>query len=86
MIDNVVVTPLMALGTDAFGTLMTQAGYVFMKWSQIDKENMPENKRHDMSQSPFCTFNWVFGFLLVLVGCVVHAGKFAQIRLFIISL
>ena len=64
------ITPLLALFFDAFGTIITQAGYVSMKLSQIDCEmnNQP-------TKSGFCSVKWILGFIFVMLGCLVHAGK-----------
>ena len=75
MSTTIAVAPLAALFIDAFGTVITQAGYASMKFGQMSKEKS-KGDSSDVTSSGFCTCWWVAGLLFVSVGCFVHAGKF----------
>ena len=66
-------TPILALCTDAFGTFITQAGYIFMKQGQIS--NSEDSDSPSGSANRFCSIKWIFGVFIVSLGCMLHAGK-----------
>lgn len=75
MSTTIAVAPLAALFFDAFGTVITQAGYASMKFGQMSREKA-KGDSSSATKSGFCTCWWAVGLLCVSVGCFVHAGKF----------
>ena len=72
------ITPPVALAVDFIATWITQTGYLWMKFGQISKEDAPTKRGHSPSfrESGFCTWKWLFGFALGIVGALLHASKF----------
>ena len=66
----------MALGADALGTLITQLGYIWMKFGQISKENQPVSDQETFSQSGFFTCKWFVGVIFLAIGSIIHFCKY----------
>jgi len=66
-------TPMMALLSDQVALFMSQASLIVMKQAHI---NVESNEGKNMS-SGFCSFRWVFGFILLCIASAMHVCKFS---------
>ena len=69
---------ILALMVDLGATILTQVGYVYMKFGQLSKEEgkkvaQPQSKFRQFRNSGFFTCRWLIGFLISTVGATLHA-------------
>ena len=81
---------IIAYCIDLFGTFLAQIGYLLMKQALLHAEsniarNFDDETGVKKARSPYCTWRYIIGLILLVISAVIHAATLPFVDLVLIS-